>query len=193
MSGIQHAYVEHIFGRPDQTIHVCAKSVIDFLWYLLAKSLGLTQKPIYNESRPPLYIVKDLRPIELPQSIQQNLLIIFTLCITSSSSLDLVEPPPSTSNLHLSSALRRLEISWVSCQHQDTPYDLSFPMPDGIPPGKRDLDLLRRRRRTAPSRTVRAPDADRLNVRRGVADPASRSRTVRPCAADRPRLHREHH
>jgi hypothetical protein len=31
MSGIQHAYVEHIFGRPDQTIHVCAKSVIDFL------------------------------------------------------------------------------------------------------------------------------------------------------------------
>jgi hypothetical protein len=64
--------------------------------------------------------------------------------------------------------------------------------PDGVPPERRDLGLLRRRRRSVPSRTVQALGAGRPDVRRGGAAPAPRSQTVRPCAADRTRLHREH-
>jgi hypothetical protein len=63
---------------------------------------------------------------------------------------------------------------------------------DGVPPGRRDLGLLQRRRLAAPLWTVRASGVDRPNVRRGGDAPAPRSRTVRPCAADHPRLRREH-
>jgi hypothetical protein len=62
-------------------------SVPDFLRDLLAKNAGLTRELTCNGSRPPLYIDKGLRSIEPPQSIKSILLIIFTLCIRSSSSL----------------------------------------------------------------------------------------------------------
>jgi hypothetical protein len=45
-------------------------------------------------------------------------------------------------------------------------------LPDGVPPDKRDLGLLRRRRPSVPSQTVRAPDTYRPDVRRGADAPA---------------------
>jgi hypothetical protein len=72
----QGAYVDHQIDcadgpalRPDGlwfemstvavwTVHVCARlvKVLDFLWDLLAKPVGLTREPTCNRSRPsPLY------------------------------------------------------------------------------------------------------------------------------------------
>jgi hypothetical protein len=65
-------------------------------------------------------------------------------------------------------------------------------LPGGVRPGRRDLGLLRRRRLSAPSHTVRALDADRSEACRGGDVPAPRSRTVWPCVVDCPRLRREH-
>jgi hypothetical protein len=52
--------------------------------------------------------------------------------------------------------------------------------------------MLRRRRRSAPSRTVRAQGADHSDVRRGRDAHAPRSQSVQPCVADHLRLRREH-
>jgi hypothetical protein len=54
-----------------QTVRAYIKSfrILDFLRDLIAKPVGLTQKPICNGSRLPLYIDEGLRPIEPPQSI----------------------------------------------------------------------------------------------------------------------------
>jgi hypothetical protein len=125
-----------------------------------------------------------MRPIEPPQSIQSNLLINFTLCIRSISSLAslYLEPLPlfgSTSTRGVLGGLPTLR------------HTLGSLLPDGVPPQRRDLGLLQRRTCSAPSRTVRTPSADRLDVRRGAAL-APRSQIVRPCAADHPRLRREH-
>jgi hypothetical protein len=46
-------------------------------------------------------------------------------------------------------------------------HTLGYLLPDGVPPGRRDLDLLRISRPYAPSRTVQAPGTNRLDVRRG--------------------------
>jgi hypothetical protein len=86
-------------GSPDgprwcavaRTIRAFTKSVrvSSFLRGLLAKSVRLTWEPIYNGSRPPLYI-DGLRPIKPPHLIKSIVLIVLTLCIRSSSSLALV-------------------------------------------------------------------------------------------------------
>jgi hypothetical protein len=77
-----------LLGR--RTVRACAESVrvLSFLRDLLANPAGLNRELTCNGSRPPLYIDEWLRPIEPPQSI--NLIIVFTLCIRSSSSLALV-------------------------------------------------------------------------------------------------------
>jgi hypothetical protein len=49
-------------------------------------------------------------------------------------------------------------------------------LPDGVPTRRRDLGRLRRKRPSAPSQTVRAICADRLDVRREGVAPAPRSR-----------------
>jgi hypothetical protein len=99
----QRTYVEHgkenladgLALRPDDAWSglsaVVAPTVCpNFLRELLAKPAGLTRELTCNRSRHPLYADEGLRPIEPPQSIQSKLLIVFTLCIRSSSSLELV-------------------------------------------------------------------------------------------------------
>jgi hypothetical protein len=63
----------------EQMVRACAElvRVPSFLRDLLAKFAGLTREPTCNGSRPPLYIDEGLRPIEPPQSIKSNLLIVF--------------------------------------------------------------------------------------------------------------------
>jgi hypothetical protein len=75
-----------------RTVHACAKSVSvsNFLQDLLGKSAGLTREPTCNRSRPPLYIDEGLRPIEPHTFDLMNSTYRFTLCIRSSSSLELV-------------------------------------------------------------------------------------------------------
>jgi hypothetical protein len=75
-----------------RTVRSCAESVmiLNLLRDLLAKSAGLIRETTCNGFRPPLYIDEGLQPIETPQSIKSSLLIVFTICIRSSSSLALV-------------------------------------------------------------------------------------------------------
>jgi hypothetical protein len=62
---------------------VCASTksvrVPNFLQELLAKFVGLTWESTYNGSKNPLYIDEGVRPIDPSQSIQSNIIIIFTL------------------------------------------------------------------------------------------------------------------
>jgi hypothetical protein len=72
-----------------RTVRACAESarVPDFLRGLITKHAGLTREPTCNGSRSTLYINEGLWPIKPSQSIQSNLLIVFTLCIRNYSSL----------------------------------------------------------------------------------------------------------
>jgi hypothetical protein len=102
--------------------------------------------------------------MEPPQSIKSSLFFVFTLCITSSSSIAsfYLKYSPLFSSMSTKDVLGGLS----------TPrHTLRSLLPDGVSPGRRDLGLLRRRP-SAPSRTVRAPRADRPEVRRGGITPA---------------------
>jgi hypothetical protein len=86
--------------------------VPSFLRDLLAKTADLAQDADCNGSRPPLYIyMEDYDRSNINNRINSQFISCFTLAI----SLALVQPF-STSNLYLSSALRRLEASWVACR-----------------------------------------------------------------------------
>lgn len=112
-----------------------------------------------------------------PQSIQSTLLIVFTLCIRSSSSLASLYL--ESSPLFGSTSTRGVLGGLPTPRHT-----LGSLLPDGVHPGRRDLGLLRRRRPSVPSRTVRASGADHPDIHREGAAPAPRSRTVRPCAVE---------
>jgi hypothetical protein len=123
-----------------------------------------------------------LNPQQLIQSI---VLINFTLCIRSSSSLAFLYL--KSSPLFGSTSTRGVLGGMPTPRHT-----LGSLLSDGVSPGRRDLGLLRRRRSSAPSRTVRAPGAGRPDVCREGAAPVPRSRTVWPRATDGSCFHREH-
>jgi hypothetical protein len=121
--------------------------------------------------------MKDYDRLNHTQSIQSTLFIIFTLCIRSS---------PSLAFLHL-----EYSSLFGSTSTRDVLGGLPTPrltigslFPNGVPPGRRDLGLMQRRRYYI--------IVDRPDVRREGVALAPRSRTVRPYAADCPRLRREH-
>jgi hypothetical protein len=157
-----------------RTVHACAESVRvpSFLRGLLAKFAGLTRKTTCNGYRPPLYIDEGLWPIEPPQSIKFNILIVFTLCINISSSLAFLYL--KSSPLFGFTSTRGVLGGLLTPRHT-----LGSLLLDGVPPGRRDLGLLRRRRPSVQSRTVRAPGADRSDVRlalcRGPSEPPQRA------------------
>jgi hypothetical protein len=113
--------------------------------------------------------MKGYGPLNPSQSIQSTLLIFFTLYIRSSSSL---------ASIYLKSSPLFDYMSTRSVLGgQPTPrHILGSLLPDGVPPERWDLGLLQRRGPFAPSRTIRALDADRPDIRRGRAAPAPRSR-----------------
>jgi hypothetical protein len=172
-----------------RTVRTCAESVRvpDFLRDLLAKPARFTREPTCNGCRPPLYRDEGSQSIEPLHSIQSTLLIVFTLCNKSSPSLAFLY----LKSLHpFDSTLTRGVLGGLPTPR----HTIGSLIRDGVPPERRDLGLLQRRRRrpSAPPRTVRASGADRLDVRREGAAPTLRSRIVRPRATDRPRLCREH-
>jgi hypothetical protein len=115
--------------------------------------------------------MKDYGRLNPPQSIQSTLLIVFTLCIRSNSSLASLYL--KSSPLFGSTSMRGVLGGLPTPRHT-----LESLLPDGVPPRRQDLSLLLRRRLSAPSRTVRAPGADHLDVRRGGATSAPRPRTI---------------
>jgi hypothetical protein len=110
-----------------------------------------------------------------PQSIQSTLLIVFTLCIRSSSSLASLYL--ESSPLFGSTSTRGVLGGLPTPRHT-----LGSLLSGGVPPGRRDLGLLRRGRPSAPLRTVRtyAEEETLLRPGRGLSDPVSR--TVRASA-----------
>jgi hypothetical protein len=120
-----------------------------------------------------------------PQLIQSTLLLVFTLCIRSRPSLTSLYL--ESSPLFGSTSTRGILGGLPMPRHT-----IASLIPDGVPPRRRDLSLLRRSRPSASSWAVRVLGMDRPDVRRGGAAYAPRSRTIRPCVADRLRLHREH-
>jgi hypothetical protein len=119
------------------------------------------------------------------RATQLYLLLFFILCIRST---------PSLAFLHLESSplFGPILTRGILGGPPTSIHTLGSLLSYGIPLGMRDLGLLRRRRSSAPSQTVRALGADRPDVCREGAAPAPRSRTVWPCAVDRPCLRREH-
>jgi hypothetical protein len=99
-----------------------------------------------------------------PHSIKSSLFLVFTLCIRSSSSL--ASFYLKSSPLFGCTLTRGILGGLPMLRHT-----LRSLLPDGVPPERQDLGLLRRRRPSAPSRTVRAPGADRPDVRRGGVAP----------------------
>jgi hypothetical protein len=96
------------------TVRACAKSITvpRFLWDLLPIFVWLAREPTCNGSKPPpLY-----RWRGTSGWTSNNLYNQFYLSfLPYELGVDLVYAS-STSNLHLSSALRRLEASWVACR-----------------------------------------------------------------------------
>jgi hypothetical protein len=160
-----------------QVVRACVESVeiLDFLRDLLAKHVGLTQERTFNGYRSPLYINEELRLIDPPQSIRSTLLIVFTLYIRSSSSLASLyfESLPLFGSTSTKGVLDGL----LTPRHT-----IGSLLPEEVPPERQYLGLLQRRRRSTPSWTVQAPDADRPDIHRGGAAPAPRLRTVRASA-----------
>jgi hypothetical protein len=106
------------------------------------------------------------------QSIKSSLLV-FTLCIRCSSSLASLYL--KSSPLFGSTSTRGVLGGLPTPRHT-----LRSLLPDGVPPERRDLGLLRRRP-SAPSRTIRAPGVDRTDVhRRGVAPAPGRGPSAPP-------------
>jgi hypothetical protein len=122
--------------------------------------------------------------LNLHNRSNQIYLSFFTLCIRSSSSL--VPLYLKSSTIFGSTSTRGVLAGLPMPRHT-----LGSFLPDGVPPGRRDLGLLQTRRRSAPSWTVWALGADRPDVRRGGAAPATRLQTVWLCVADSPRLRGE--
>jgi hypothetical protein len=122
-----------------------------------------------------LYIGGGVRLIELPQSIQSTLLIVFTLCIRSSPSLAFLHL--ESSPLFVSTSTRGVLDGLSRLRHT-----LGSLLPDGVPPERRDLGLLRRRWPFAPLRTIQAPGMDCPDVCREGSTSALRSRIVRATA-----------
>jgi hypothetical protein len=107
-----------------------------------------------------------------PKSIQTTLLLVFTLCIRSSPSLVFLylESSPLFGSMSTTGILGGLPTLI---------HTLGSLLSDRVPPGRRDLGLLRRIRLFAPLRTIQTLDADRPDVRREGVTLASRSWTIR--------------
>jgi hypothetical protein len=99
------------------------------------------------------------------QSIKSSLLLVFTLYIRSSSSL-------ASIYLKSSPLFGYMSTRGVLGGLPTPRHTLRSLLPDGIPPERRDLGPLRRRRPSAPSWTIRASGADRSDVHRGGVAPA---------------------
>jgi hypothetical protein len=126
------------------------------------------------------------------QSIQSTLLIVFTLCIRSSPSLSFLHL--ECSRLFGSTSTRGVFDGLPTLRHT-----LGSLLPNGCPSREARSRYAAKRCPSAPSHTVRAPGTDHLSLgadfpdlRREGVTPAPVPRTVRPCAADRPRIRREH-
>jgi hypothetical protein len=113
--------------------------------------------------------------LNLPQSIKSNLLIIFTLCNSSSSSL---------ASLYFKflplfgSTLTRDVLGGFSTPR----HTLWSLLPNEVPPGMRDLGLLWRKRPSAPSRTVQTHAVEESLLRPGRGPSGPMSRTIRTSA-----------
>jgi hypothetical protein len=108
-----------------------------------------------------------------PQSIQSNLLIIFTLCIRSGPSLAF--PYLESSSLFGSTSTRGVLDGPPTSKHT-----LGSLLLDGVPLERRDLGLMQKRRPSAPSRTIWASGADHPEACIGGAAPAPGHRPFDP-------------
>jgi hypothetical protein len=115
-------------------------------------------------SKPPLYIDEGLRPIK-PQNRSNQVYLLFLpyalrVVLFSPSLVSLyLKSPPLFSSMSTRDILGGLP----------TPrHTLGSFLPNGVPLGRRDLGLPRRRRPSAPSWIVRAPGANRPDICRGV-------------------------
>jgi hypothetical protein len=123
-----------------RTVHACAESVKvpDFLWVVLAKSVGLTQEPTCNRSRH--LSLKGYGQLNTPQSIQSTILIVFPLYTRSSTSLALVSLYLESSPLIGFMSTRDVLGGLLMLRHT-----LGSLLPDRVPLRRQDLGLLRRR------------------------------------------------
>jgi hypothetical protein len=146
--------------------------------------VGSCWKPPRNGTSP-LYIWRDTIDSNTHQSIYQSK---FTLCIRSRNNLSLALVFLNL-NFRLSSALYRLETSWVACRSQE---NLGSFLLDGVPPEIRDLGYA------GDSQIPLRPHGQSAASTRTVCAPAEKSRAlcaesqmVRWPTADVPRSSRE--